>query len=618
MLLTALAILGPLAAPAQGGTTAPNVLFVIADDLTAEALSVYGNTHVHTPNVDRLAQRGIVFDRAYCQFPVCTASRASMLSGLYTSQLVGSNGSFTNLDSVLGPRSTMPEHFRLNGYASARVSKLYHMRVPGDITSGAAGSDHAPSWDTTYNVTAPEWMTPGVAGHYTNETLNFNPNLHYGLGFGTAFYAVAGSLSGTEQADWIAADQAIARLEALQNDPFFLAVGFVRPHVPLVAPAAEFARYDPLQLDLAQSVPNDLADIPPAGIFWHENARGPNTDPDRREVLRAYYAAVTFMDQQLGRVLDRLDQLGLTDETIVIFTSDHGYHLGEHTFWQKLSLHEESARVPLIIAGPGITPGRTDALAELLDLYPTLADLCGIGVPAHCSGTTLRGVLEGTASSVRNGAVSMIGNGVLWRTSDWSYIRYSNQSEELYDMRPVPAGGDPLQFTNLASDPAHAAVLQQLRDELDARLDAIEEGPGELFCAGDGTGALCPCWFFGQAGEGCLNSTGAGARIQGVGNANVAFDTLSLTISGGPPGNAGLLISGLSPTSMPLGDGILCTLVQVRHAVQGFDASGSTTYTGLSSPALAGSTVYYQYAFRDLGPCGGTFNLSSGWQTTWH
>lgn len=603
------------ALPAQGG--APNVLFVIADDLTAEALSVYGNAEVHTPNVERLAQRGMVFDRAYCQFPVCTASRASLMSGRYPDELAGANGSYSNLDAVLGADATMPEHFRLHGYVSERVSKIYHMRVPGDITNGVAGPDHAPSWNRTHNVQAPEWQTPGAAGHYTNETLNFTPGLHYGLGFGTAFYAIASSTSGAEQADWLAADEAVDRLGALQSSPFFLAVGFVRPHVPLVAPAAEFARYDAATLDLAESVPGDLSDIPPPGIFWNEPQRGPNSDADRRSVLQAYYASVSFMDAQLGRLLDRLDALGLADDTFVVFTSDHGYHLGEHTFWQKLSLHEESARVPLIIAGPGIAPGRTSSMAELVDLYPTLADLCGLDVPFGCSGESLGGVLADPSSRVREAAISQTGRGYLLRTGDRAFMRYSSGDEELYDMSPAP-GGDPLQFTNLAVLPGHQAELQDLRSQLDGRIASFGAVPGSAGCFGNGTAGLCPCFNFTPDEEGCYASTGRGVRLDARGAASLSANSLRFRARGGPMGSFGLLFQGATPTAVQLGDGLLCTDITARLKIDLFDAGEEIVFRDLPAPAMAGTTTHYQVAFRDLaGPCSTGLNLSNAWMVTW-
>ncbi len=445
--------------PSSGGQH--NVVFLIADDLTANALRCYGNDEVLTPNIDSLAARGMVFDRAYCQYPVCNAARASLNTGWYTERIRGQGGSFGNFDGALGSNSTLPEHFRDNGYTTARVSKIYHMRVPGDITNGVAGSDHAPSWDSTYNVQAPEWSTPGLAGHYTNENLIFDINQHYNLGFGAAFYAVESSTTGEEQADYVAADQAIEMLSRLKTGPFFLAVGFVRPHVPLVAPAASFSLYDPNQLTLASSVPGDLADIPAQGIFWNELGRGPFNDAARRKVLQAYYASVSFMDDQVGRIIKELRRLDLMDNTIIVFTSDHGYHLGEHTMWQKLSLHEESARVPMIICSPDGFRGRSQAMVESLDLYPTLADASGLAVPDHCQGVSLEPILKGLARSVREAAYTSVSNGQLLRTTRWAYMQYSSGGEELYDMV-----ADPHQFTNLAADPAHQLVMVEMRSAM--------------------------------------------------------------------------------------------------------------------------------------------------------
>ncbi|MCA8980873.1 MAG: sulfatase, partial [Planctomycetes bacterium] len=447
-------------ATSGGPPDRPNVLFLIADDLTASALQTYGNAEALTPELNALAQRGMVFERAYCQYPVCDQSRPSLMAGWYPQRIAAAGGGF---DAALGAHSTLPEHFKLNGYDTRRISKVYHMRVPGDITSGSSGPDHGPSWNSVFNVLAPEWASSGVAGHYTNETLNFTPGVHYGLGFGSAFYTVATDTDGSEQPDVISADQAIAQLAAMQNTgPFFLAVGFVRPHVPLVAPSSYFDLFDPLTLSLAASVVNDLADIPGAGIYWNEASRGPNNDADRRSVLQAYYASVTFMDEQVGRVLDQLEQLGLDDNTIVVFTSDHGYHLGEHSFWQKLSLHEESARVPLIIAGPGVVAGRTDGIAEFVDLYPTLTELADLETPELCQGVSLAPLLRGASASVRDAAICKVSGGNLLRTDEWAYMRYNNGSEELYDMRPAASGGDPLQFTNLASSAAHLATKAAL------------------------------------------------------------------------------------------------------------------------------------------------------------
>lgn len=454
---------------AQAEESPPNVLFIISDDLTATALGCYGNEQCRTPNIDALAGRGVGFTRTYCQFPVCGPSRAALMCGMYPQSIgVMSNG-LSRLADKLGDRPSMSQHFRNHGYYTARVSKIYHMRVPGDITAGVDGPDHPPSWTERFNCQAPEWMTPGPFEMLTNERLNKDPDKHYALGFGTAFYVVRGEGDGTEQADVQAADKAVELLEAHQDEPFFLAVGLVRPHVPLVAPASWFAPYPGSDMQLPERIDDDWNDIPRAGISRNSRGTGLGGRLDRqREVLAAYYACVSFMDAQVGRILEKLEQLGLQENTIVVFTSDHGYHLGEHDFWQKLSLHEESTRIPLIISAPGMSPAAPDCLAEQIDIYPTLAELAGLPVPEHCQGESLAGVIRNGASTVRTAAFCTKGNGHLLRTDRWAYLSYFNGEAELYDMQ-----SDPHQFTNLANDPGHAPTRDELQEALEAKLLSI-------------------------------------------------------------------------------------------------------------------------------------------------
>lgn len=458
----------------QPSESPPNVLLIIADDLTYTALGCYGNDHVNTPNIDALARRGMLFKRMYCQFPVCGPSRASFLSGMYPPTIgVQSNGMASRINKVLsGNLVSMPEQFKNHGYTTARISKLFHMAIPAHITRGVAGPDHRASWSRTFNCKSPEWMTTGEAHHYSNETLIFDSKDHENLGFGTAFYAVKTNTDGSEQPDVMASEKACEWLEDLKDGPFFLAVGFVRPHVPLVATSKYFDMYDADRLPLPERPAGDWDDIPAIGLSRHEVLRGLTNDKTRRDVIKAYYASVSFMDAQVGKVVKKLETLGLRDNTIVVFTSDHGYHLGEHGMWQKMNLHDESASAPLIIALPDMKHEArqitSDSLCELIDLFPTLCDLAGLPIPAHCQGVSLRPIIEDPTATVRRDTITLNGRGMLLRTDQYAYMRYIEGSEELYDMK-----ADPKQFKNLASDEKYADIVATMRERLQARRNAM-------------------------------------------------------------------------------------------------------------------------------------------------
>ncbi|MBX3176151.1 MAG: sulfatase [Candidatus Hydrogenedentes bacterium] len=455
MLVAAVTAVLAVSAPADR----PNVLFIISDDLTAEAVSAYGNVQAQTPHIDRLAETGVRFNRAYCQYPVCGPSRASMMSGLYPLSIgVMGNGQSEEFTENLGGRPSLAELFKKNGYYTARMGKIYHMRVPGDITAGVDGPDHAASWTERFNCPGPEWMSNGEHAHLSNEPLDRTPDKHYGLGFGGAFYVVKGDTDGAEQPDVQAADRAIALMRAHRENPFFLAVGLVRPHVPLVAPAAYFDAFPADAMALPPAIAGDWEDIPRSGITKNSAGSGLDTAEKKRQVLSAYHAAVAFMDAQVGRILGELDALGLREKTIVVFTSDHGYHLGEHEFWQKMSLREESARIPLIVAAPGVKPAVTESLAQLMDLYPTLAELGGLAVPPHCEGKSLAPVLADPAAEVHGAVYTCMRNDHLLTAPRWSYIVYGGGGEELYDLKK-----DPRQFFNLAGAPAYGNVLEEMR-----------------------------------------------------------------------------------------------------------------------------------------------------------
>lgn len=459
----------------------PNILFVVADDLnTRIGPYVDASLELHTPALDRLAAEGVTFTRAYSQYPVCGPSRASFMSGLYPE----TNGVRTNNFATANHRIATPalaDHPTLarllldGGYYSARVSKIFHVGVPGGIERGEVGSDDPDSWDFAVDIMAPETLTPGVL-----EKLSRGD--HYGSNFSRMILPDGEELT---QADVLAADQAIAILENRagakppgatnrtkfkEGAPFFLAVGFVRPHVPLIAAERHFDHYPDGEAFLPDVPPGDLDDVPdPAKRNGNDiAARYGMSLEEQRKAVAAYHASITFMDEQLGRLLDTLDRLGLRDDTIVVFTSDHGYNLGEHTMWQKSSLWEESVRVPLIISIPGMpNAGATNnAIVELIDLYPTFAEMGSMGseVPAIVQGASLVPLLESPgAIDPEATAYTITGsNGASLRTDRWRYNRWGEEvdgdNEELYDH-----ANDPGEFDNLARDPAYANILEEIR-----------------------------------------------------------------------------------------------------------------------------------------------------------
>lgn len=429
-----------------------NVLFLISDDLKASVLGVYGDPICETPNIDRLAQEGMVFDRTYCQGTSCAPSRRSFMHSRYEGE--------TEIN--------MGKHFIDNGYFSARVGKIYHMKVPGDIIAGTDGLDIESTWLESYNSPGLEAHTVGV---YACLNLNiFTSDL--GGRYSTAmphrwFVTVSYEGDGSDQPDYKTASQTIDLIRQRKNEPFYLAAGFVRPHYPMVAPQRYFDKYPIEDIELPYVPEDDHDDIPPMGFPNVVSTKDPiGKYPDNQKRMWAgYYATVTYMDEQLGRIVDELEAQGLRDETVIVFTSDHGYHLGEHHFWQKSNLHEEALRVPLIISAPGFRGGRSAAMVELVDIFPTVAELTGLSIPYSVQGESLVPILIDPNQRVREAALSIDGSGYALRTERWAYIRYNDDTEELYDMV-----SDPGQIMNLAINPEKKAELRNWRKKLDARL----------------------------------------------------------------------------------------------------------------------------------------------------
>ncbi|VGO20819.1 Arylsulfatase [Pontiella sulfatireligans] len=458
--------LGILLVGAMQATPRPNVLFIISDDLTATALSCYENKACQTPNIDRLAAQGTRYTRTFCQFPVCGPSRASFMSGYYP-HATGSLGYNSGRQNI-GDRATWSQHFINNGYHAARVSKIYHMGVPGDIVKGSNGTDDEASWVERFNSQGPEVMAPG-----DGERLEGNPDGTRGYGKGNHLEYVKAEGGDEVHSDGKTAKKACELLREYKGigKPFFLAVGFVRPHVPFVSPRAYYEPYDWDNIVLPEKVAGDWDDIPKAGINYRTSKGMQLTTEKEKKAIAAYYASVAFMDAQVGKVLDTLREEGLEENTIVIFTSDHGFHLCEHDFWMKVGLMDESSRVPLIIKVPGKKPAVCNSFTELLDLYPTVSELCGLEVPSRLQGKSLVQTLDDPSISVRDAAFCVNKNSYLLRTDEWAYIQHGKNGElglQLFDMKK-----DPKQYTNLAENPEYASVVARFKKQLGTKLKEL-------------------------------------------------------------------------------------------------------------------------------------------------
>ncbi|MFP6740004.1 MAG: sulfatase [Planctomycetota bacterium] len=452
----------------RGEGKKPNVLFIVVDDLAA-TLGCYGDVIAKTPHIDRLAATGVRFDRAYNQLPLCNPTRASVMTGLRPDRIKVYDLDRHFRDEVPDV-VTLPQSFQKAGYYAARVGKIYHYNVPASI--GTDGFDDPPSWNHRVNPKGRD---------KTDEALIFNAEPHRKISAALSWLAAEGGDG--EQTDGKIATEAIRLLEKKKDTPFFLAVGFFRPHTPYVAPKRYFDMYPVEQMRLPYAPGDDREDIPTAA-FAH-NCPIPHYNLEKPlllKALQAYYACVSFIDAQVGRLLDALDRLGLADNTIVVFWSDHGYHLGEHNgIWQKRTLFEEAARSPLIIRQPGAA-GNGQAcsrIVEFVDIYPTVVSLAGTLKPDNLDGRSLQPLLKNPLERWDGEAITQVLRpadkrlrtpvmGCSIRTGRWRYTEWGGGREgvELYDHR-----SDPLEFNNLAREPDSAAraIMKSLRLRLRAK-----------------------------------------------------------------------------------------------------------------------------------------------------
>ncbi len=463
--------------PGLAAASRPNVVFISVDDMNND-LGTYGSPLVKSPNIDRLAKEGVRFDRAYCQFPLCSPSRSSVLTGLRpdTTRVFELKYHFRQgLPDVV----TLPQLFMKNGYFAARVGKIYHYGNPGDI--GTSGLDDPASWNLFINPAGLDKTT------LESDVINYTPK----RGLGSSLSMLADKTGKDEEhTDGKVATEAIRLLEENKDRPFFLAVGFYKPHCPYIAPAKYFDPY-PLAKITLPVVPADYpSKVPAAVLSAHQPWPYFGVTPEQaREAIQAYYATISFVDAQIGRVLDALDRLKLRDNTIVVFWSDHGYHLGDHGLFMKQSCYERSARVPLIIAPPkakrpGVARPRT---VELVDLYPTLADLAGLTAPAGLEGRSLRPLLDNPNASWEHPAFTQVqrngfpGHSV--RTERWRYVEWDRgaKGRQLFDYT-----ADPEEQNNLADDPRYADTVATLQKVLHANHPRPVEGGKAADAAGGG------------------------------------------------------------------------------------------------------------------------------------
>ncbi len=434
----------------------PNVLFIAVDDLNCR-LGCYGFDHIVSPNIDKLAKRGVRFDRAYCQYPSCGPSRASVLSGLRP-DTTGIVSNKINFREHLPNALTLPQHFRKNGYHVARVGKIYHQDNPTHI--GTSGPDDPESWDEVINPRGRDKDEEDQLRVYTPQ-LPLPDQMCYLKAEG----------SDHEQTDGKVTDETIRLLKQKREKPLFIGMGFYRPHIPYIAPKKYFDLYSYEKTPLPGIPENYRSMVPSAALA--STPEWPNfgtTEREARECILAYDACISFVDAQVGRLLDFLDKSGQADNTIIVLWGDHGYHLGEHGLWRKNSLFEESMRAPLIVVDPRISSPVSDCerVVEFVDIFPTVTELAGLSIPDELDGVSLVPLLKSPEAEWERPAFSQVQfrqvSGRAVRTERWRYVEWGEDGAagvELYDQN-----SDPQEMNNLAGKTGKGEVMANLQKML--------------------------------------------------------------------------------------------------------------------------------------------------------
>ena len=445
-----------------------NVLLIAVDDLRPQ-LGCYGHTKMVTPNLDRLAAEGRLFEHHYVQVPTCGASRCAMLTGRYpTATAAYENGAFATVPRDEGRQPTsMPEFFRRNGYRTVSIGKISH-EPSGHRSDGKLELAHA--WDAA-GMPSGKWGDAWSAFFAYADGSTRVPK--------QSQVTERGEVDDKGYPDGLIADEAIAELGRLKNQPFFLAVGFIKPHLPFNAPAKYWDLYDEQTISLAAN-PSPPKHVDPK-ISLHNSGEmlgqyagfatpGQVSHAEARRLRHAYFACVSYVDAQIGRVLNELDRLGLRDDTIVVVWGDHGWHLGEQGIWGKHTLHEVALRSPLLVRTPQMAMAGvpTAGIVEAIDIFPTLAELCGVKPPDTLDGRSFAGQLRDPAAEGKAAAYGFWARGRAHsvRTPEYRLTQWTVADDptkvaqiELYDHR-----ADLDETVNLAAE--HAAVVESLRMQL--------------------------------------------------------------------------------------------------------------------------------------------------------
>ncbi len=419
----------------------PNILFLISDDLNDWVGCFGGNPDSKTPNIDRLCNRGVIFERAYCAAPICNPSRASVMMGLRPSTTgVYDNRQPFRLSEIGKNAVTLPQYLRKYGYFATGAGKIYHGKFPDPD-----------SWDTFYPALDKQGGQDPKPPRKPYEGVG-----KVGIDWGPL------DVDDSEMGDYKTVDYCISQLQKKHDKPMFLACGLRKPHLQWYVPRKYFEKYPPENVTLPQIKEDDLDDVPPIGVeFARPKTNAAIQEAGKwREGVAAYLSAIAWADSQVGRLLDALDASEYADNTIIVFWGDHGWHLAEKLHWKKSTLWEEATRAPLMIAAPGITkPGsRCKRTVSFLDMYPTLVELCGLKPKPGLEGHSLVPLLKNPSASREYPAVTTFkynNHGV--RSERWRYIRYSDGTEELYDHDK-----DEMEWTNLAKDPKYDKVKEEM------------------------------------------------------------------------------------------------------------------------------------------------------------